>query len=755
MPDYHGSLVAFEGPTDTISTQLRLLPTSPQILILPSIQSYLSSESNDGAFDPATYIRRIHNAAATRTAAAISFLRDATPDLKRLVFTHGGTPSAYALCIDALARHETGGNRQGAESFFKDMISPGLAGLSSRKPRRRNQRGLVLDQFALFQAQFQDPATRAMRAADALDEQTAALQSDDDSSLSLFRPRPRSMSLPVYGYVDNLGDSAPFYVFGAGERGDAESEVIDEEGIQGRSFFLQSPRVEPRCFYDDDDEDEVDPLEPLRTEPLTPGSASCIGEAYMRSRYSSLALDDGQSVLDAGDVVFGEASLVRMSREVPRRSLKRVKSLDAATARRGSYRELPVQLPSPGLGDGTLEQLRNFSCVDLAAVERLPASPVASRLSVFGSPKTVSVKPTRSARRGSIRPARASYVDRGTEAGDKSTDGDKTFEPILPFSEDMVLYFKDDNADHLLKSLVKSFKAGTYPPQPPPNPSETPRASIHSRLGSTLIQSTPPRSEEDSSSVTEFMETITRPLALDGDYDPFAYDKQRTWTPLAKTTTSSISPTVTPPTPAQTPPPQPCVLDKQGEKIRDFETSGYHTAIALQNALRSSLEECFPAGNSGFHQFSFTHLPELGRLWKPLFKNDRVERTEEERSIDQIIAMGAQPGVKKEFVSGVSRRLELLGSESCGALRSGRLDFRYGYNPACPRTKEYPGTGVLTKAQIPPRERDAILYGSASCKTDAKSLHKPIPSRHARYTAPGNIHRGTLRDRPPPPRLPS
>lgn len=679
MPEYHGSVVAFEGPADAILTQLRLLPTSAQILILPGVQSYISGETTEGAFDAAAHIRRVHDAATARTAAATTFLRDATPDSKRLVFLHGGTPSAYALCVDALAENETGGDRGRAESLFRDMVAPGLAGLSSRKPRRRNQRGLVLDECALFQAQFQDPITRAMRAADALDEQTASLQPDSD--LAMCRSRPRSMSLPVYSYLDTLGDSAPFYVFGASANEEAVEEAVDEEGIQGRSFFLHSPGP-TSCFYDD--QEEIGSPEPLRTPPLTPGSASCMGEVYRRSLYSSFVPDDGQSVAEGGGVVFGEASLVRMSKEPPRRNLKRSRSLDGVTARRAKYRDLPLRLPSTRLD--VSEELRRFSCVDVAH-ETLPMTPMSPRHSIFGSPKTVFVKSARSGLRESAMPARPSYVNRGTDAEEDAEVEGEPFEPILPFTEDLVVYFRDESPDLLLESLIGSFRDGTYPPSPPPVTEETPRGStLGCHKSPTIHESTPLRTETDASSMNQFMEDTTKPIALDDDYDPFAYDKQPSWTAPPKATIIISAPT-NPPTPAQTPPPprtDPPPGPPTENKIQDFDTAGCYTAVALQNALRSVLEEHFPVENSGFRQFSFHQLPELGGLWKPVFRDDGHERGAEGRTVDQVIAIGAQSGVKKDFVSDVSRRLEKLASEAVGAPRSGRLDFRFVYSDPFP-----------------------------------------------------------------------
>ncbi|SPO03947.1 uncharacterized protein DNG_06630 [Cephalotrichum gorgonifer] len=709
MLDYHGNLVAFEGPTEVVSTQLRLLPRSPQILILPSIQNYLppaetSPSNSPEVFDAATFVCKVHNAVTTRTAAAASFLADATPDSKRLVFVHGGTPSAYALCIDAFARHETRGDSGRAESLLRHLIASGLAGLSSsaqnkeRPHHRRNQQALVLDECALFQAQFQDPITRAMRAADALDEQTAELQPNTDLDMTApARQRPRSMSLPVYGYVDHFGDSAPFYLFGAGAE-EKEEEKIDEEGAQDRSFFFQSPRVDASCFYDD--RDEVETLELSRTPPLTPLSPSHMSEGYVRqSICSSTGRDDRRlSILSIDDVVFGEASIVRMSRELPKRSLKRTRSLDRTSSRN---HDLPLRIPSsrrPELDPEAPESPTMIPQVDAAHERAIPLPPVLTRYSYFGSPKTVFVKPVRPAatRREPAQepPVQQSYADRGTdEEGDLLAEGDvpaegdalaeeEGFRAALPFDEDMVVYLRDELSDPLLESLIQSFRDGEYPPPlPPSRTSESQDASAPGISGaSTPNQSLPPRLELDfSSAAAKPDETAARKIDLDGEYDPFAYDKQPSWIVPPKVTAPR-----TPPTPAHTPPP-PIALQTRSKKVFDFNTGECHTPVAIQNGLRSMLEEHFPSEqNSGFHQFSFHRLPELGGLWKPIFREDdgggsvRVgDNTSRGRTVDQIIAIGSQSDVNKEFVSGVSGRLEKLGADAPGASLSGRLEFRY------------------------------------------------------------------------------
>ena len=127
-----GSVVAFEGRQDLISTHLRLLPTSSQFLILPSIESYVNTKDQDQDFEPRSFIRRIHNALISRDGVAHAFLAGATADHKRLVFVNGSTSGAQALCIKELMKHETLGDRAEAEILFDEIIKDGLAGLEKQ-----------------------------------------------------------------------------------------------------------------------------------------------------------------------------------------------------------------------------------------------------------------------------------------------------------------------------------------------------------------------------------------------------------------------------------------------------------------------------------------------------------------------------------------------------------------------------------------------------------------------------------------------
>ena len=41
-----GGIVALDGHEESVTTQLRLLPTSPQIMILPGVQCYMKQDGD-------------------------------------------------------------------------------------------------------------------------------------------------------------------------------------------------------------------------------------------------------------------------------------------------------------------------------------------------------------------------------------------------------------------------------------------------------------------------------------------------------------------------------------------------------------------------------------------------------------------------------------------------------------------------------------------------------------------------------------
>lgn len=100
-------------------------------------------------------------------------------------------------------------------------------------------------------------------------------------------------------------------------------------------------------------------------------------------------------------------------------------------------------------------------------------------------------------------------------------------------------------------------------------------------------------------------------------------------------------------------------------------------AINVQNSFRQLLDVQFPAGEDGYSQFYYQVSPEAERLWKPVFRNDKSTMGgSESRTVDQIIALGREDGVKNDFFVQISGQVERLGSKRDGLSQSGKLDIR-------------------------------------------------------------------------------
>ncbi|KAJ4190855.1 hypothetical protein NW755_005066 [Fusarium falciforme] len=681
-----GSIVAFEGHAETISTQLRLLPTSPQILILPNIQSYVSNEGMDDRFDARIYVKSIHEAVAARHEVARNFLQGSTSNSKRLVFMSGGTPGAQTLCINAIMENETDGDYNRAESIFNHLVKEGVVGLENpaRDWRRRNTFEYFGEQE--FDEEFEDPITRAMRAADALDRQTASLQPTNELDLTTAT-RPRSNSLPLYGYADTFGDAAPFFVFGTQDQEEIES-VIDEVADE-----IHSPRAS--IFAVTHYDKPADPLYPGFTnlQPPSPRnsfprSPSCIGESYGPMAVPQTLgpevftpRSDVFSIRSTDNVVYGEASLLDMRLSGRRATLTRVKSLDRIYPATPKYRDLCVPADAAELAresERDLEQqtpseARRHSCMVITSAK--DSRP--SRLSYIEGPRTIVVRSNRPTVKVAPvpsekkrKPARASYVDRGTDA-EEIPEPEEPFKPVLPFLEDLVVHFRDEVPDALLESVVGGFRAGNYPVVCHSSSASEPDEVSASVPGTPESQSI---KDLDCTDDDYHEPAVVARSSYTDEYDPFAY-VQPTWPQAKPQQTVPKVQVERPPTPAQTPPP---LVSDADEKIREFRISSQQTAVTIQNSLRSILKDHFPPETQGYRQFQFPLLPELEGLWRPIFRETDSDGTREtNRRVDQILAIGAQRGVKKNYASAITGQLEKLGTKSSGMSRSGRLDFRY------------------------------------------------------------------------------
>ncbi|KAK1968790.1 hypothetical protein LY78DRAFT_736326 [Colletotrichum sublineola] len=628
---YHGALVAFEGPGDLVSTQLRLLPTSAQIALLPSVKEYLEPDKPEEPFEARKFVKRVHDAVSKRREVALAFLKESTPMRRRLVFMNGGTSSAQAVCIRAISRNVTDGNISKAEAIFKELVKGGVESLTQHPASTGASFLDVSDEIV------EDPITIAMRAADALDRETENLQPSSDIDLIV---RPRSLSLPMFCFADTYGDSAPFYVFGG-------------------------------QYHEECGADEGEAYERDVSSPPSPNPSATLGVVTPRS--------DVFSIRSTEPIIIEQASVVQMKSSASPNILKRSKSNGQLSRSSSGYRDTLVRLKhKKTLAEAAIaDKLANARSVSVSVV---PQDIVQreSKAEVVEGPKTVYVNLPRTNNPGPSpteelawhhRRIKNRYVDRGTDANDvqDAEESEDAILPVLPFHEDLVIHFKDENPDPVLEHIMKLFKEGSCPGVVPPGSSRN--TSVEDGYSTGPPTPTMPTNEP-------LTKTSPSAIAVGGEeYDPYSYDD----TVLGRKHPLSVPRSMTAsalPTPAQTPPP---TMSEPEDKFHDFNAVQSQTAVAMQNSLRSVLNIYFPPNGRGYSQFGFPLLPEMEGLWKPVFRETELGESlgKESRRIDLILAVGSQRGVRKPFVSGVVSQLEKLGSKSTGICRTGRLDFRY------------------------------------------------------------------------------
>ena len=113
-------------------------------------------------------------------------------------------------------------------------------------------------------------------------------------------------------------------------------------------------------------------------------------------------------------------------------------------------------------------------------------------------------------------------------------------------------------------------------------------------------------------------------------------------------------------------------------KFHEFAIAPNQTAVAVQNSLRSILgQSTFRRTLRATTNSSLSLLPELDDLWKPIFRATGSGGPQNcDGKVNQILAIGSQKGVKKEYSLAITGQLEKLGSKSSGSGRADRLDFR-------------------------------------------------------------------------------
>jgi hypothetical protein len=662
-----GKLVALEGDTDTISTQLRLLPPSQKILILPALLDNVPEETNQRPFDARTYVRAVHNAFTEQSESARSFLQSSTSAQPRLVFMNGGSVSARATCIARICENITNGGVREAETIFNDIVKDELAGLIRHDEAVggsvQTESNHALGEEGKVEDTTEDPTLKAMKAANFLDLETAALVAG--KGLTLGQREDDAM-----GNLQN-GEKA----YAGGEESLVHDEsLIEKEDIfttqQGdtivttiltlpsRSRALREKRTTFETCYTPNTGD----LDDHEFDQATDGTAPCTPA-----------------------VVYGAACLVDVKSASPERPVKRTQSI-------GRFN--PSDSLDIPFGPHLLKQTRSEYSLrarpktadvmrqkSYDGYQMLPRSTFvrASKTTIRKSPTTRSVRSASS----SIRETNARvFVNRGTDAVDIGATED-SFSPVLPMVEDLIIHLADNRPNKLLEFVIRNYKNGRYPviPSSVPNseyssPNESPISSMspstpHSIHG--LRNGLRPISHMTT-------ETDDTGYVRGHDFDPYAAHNSyppdiKQWPPrqiLLRVENSAE--TFEPPEPTIAAP-QPRI----GDKFVELPSINSANAINLQDSLRQALGDLFPAGwGNGFSQYYYPVAPETDRLWKPVFRNDYSTTVGiEGRTVDLIIALGCEDGVKRDFLFQVSGQVERIGTKRDGLSRSGKLDIRY------------------------------------------------------------------------------
>ncbi|KAK6193170.1 inducible alternative oxidase 2 [Pestalotiopsis sp. IQ-011] len=705
---YHGSIIALEGSGDAVSTQLRLLPSSPKILILPPLQQFMGGDGDDSSFDAQSYILRTHEACCTRIEKAHAFLRDSTVDNKRLVFMNGGTASARMNCIASIGKHSQGGDISKAESTFEELVRHGVAGLqkgghnSEDKPDSPTTAPPPSRKTATPKDEYADRMAEAIRAADALYRETASLQPNND--LDLFATNhQRSKSAPIHPKVDDSAETTTLYTFVARDLADEaifvpERPSCDTAKVPHGNNLIPQPlnlptgleAFKPRAILDNS----------ILHQMVDQSSPRWAKKQYRKSYTPSTpAMDDVfspqsgtfGSLPKTPTVVFGEARLVdvrtspssRKSQQHTRTSTLLSQSddnSDSDTALSYHRRKLPLRV------EDHPEPVANTSVMSNRTNLRRPP-PLSLDLTTFASVKErgiyVDKGTSPSPRLSAIESPqidRSSYIDRGVDAADELSllsaavlsDDETTFGAALPLYEDLVIHLDDESDDTPLRRVFADLLSHLYP--------STVSGKERTTEGGVAT------SVSNSNPVIDVKfcnpDSTLSPACSTDDYDHPLFETHGNYLellspghPRTGKVKNKKGVVDAPPTPARTPPFSATAPHKSLHEIKANKST---TAIGVQNSLRLILNIYFSPNEPGYKQFIFPLLPELSSMWKPVFREAEEGITKKDnRKIDLILAIGAQKGVQKDFVSAVAASLENLATKPSGVTRSGRLDLKY------------------------------------------------------------------------------
>jgi hypothetical protein len=718
-----GSLVAIEGDANIVSTQLRLLPPSSKILVLPALKDSIkiSTEEQNAAFNARSFVRDVHKSFSCRIETARSFLDASTSTQPRLVFMNGGSVSARTTCITTICENVTNGDIREAEELFREIVKHGVSGLMKiddvveeiSPTETETESEATLEEVT----RYEDPIVAAMNAAESLDHATASLQpyeneefEDDMSDHSEYSADDQTFSTPVTisqiksqsdfaipsieksgtaaltnGVNSNLESMRP----GTSSTGEDDKSVFRTGGDAIRTSIITAPSrsasmMERRSQYillapKSPDATDSDCSDYYETESIQ-GSVDHVDKnstTVMRERLSFIPLTPNKTE-------YLEAQIVDVAvHDVKRNVAKRTKSLDRGSFRRSFHPQSRVDIYSPqpflpahGLGikrtgDLVFASGSSERFADMSSFENIPRT-------TFRKAAQTTIK-----RLTALNLAASNthlYVDRGTDLEDSPSETvaeeepeeEEPFMPVFPVVEDLIIHFTNKTPNDIFDSVIRSYKNGSYPVLPT-TPSE---AAVTDSRPSTAVDDFDHSSRPFSNITAETDDDgYHRRQELD-PYNPDSYQPngQCLWPapryPKDFAHTASIA---GPLTPATTPPP---TLSVVAEKFHEFSPMNSMSAVGIHNSLRAALNVYFAPETTNYRQYEYA--AENDRFWKQMFRSDDTQKGEES-TVDQILALGSEDGVSKDLFQEICGQVEKLGTKKRGITRTGKVDIRYAH----------------------------------------------------------------------------
>jgi hypothetical protein len=704
-----GKLVALEGDVDTISTQLRLLPPSQKILVLPSFVDSLPPQSTQHSFDARAFIRNVYLAFAERTDTAQSFLKYSSPSQPRVVFMNGGSVCARSSCILKISENITNGDLHEAELVFNEIAQHGVANILAEDETdneleilKPNGAEDYVQELGLGEADSrkslevgrpENLTLKPKTATDELERQAVAIQSKIDSFQEVYHtPQQHSSDSAITGTASDIPE---LQLNSSKQPRQQHSALTNANGLPvgpnqaDNAGEMVSNTRDSLCFLESRSHHG-------RRHSFTETRKSCFFEDNVEDGDSDS--DDGLfSLSPTPGVIFGEAELVDMHTGSNEKELRRVKSADTIYTSISSWPKTTQSIPTL-LRHTTSAFLlgRPVSSVGFGAqsFQTLPKRTFtrASQTTIKRSPPPTRTPSTIYENDGQA--AGPTLMDRGTDTADDilvkdQYDEDEYEEYIsfFPLVEDLVIQFTDSSRNQVLDSVIRSYRDGSYPLSPPST------ETIPSRSSSRPLPESLDRAEDtyrsNGGNDPAHFSPVSSPVQSEVDnpgyesrhsYDPYSSDSRplsgmdlKLAPPgrLARADSGVQMPD--PPSPKfsiTTPPNEPI------DKFVELSTVDSTGTILLQDSLRRLFSVHLPAGDPGYRQHNFTVSPEADRLWKPVFRNDETSSVNSEsNTVDQIICLGCETGVRKEFFNQISGHIERLGMKKDSVSRSAKLDI--------------------------------------------------------------------------------